>query len=137
MIDTLRREIQDRLDQLLAEAEKLRKALAALDPRGHQPPPRKAQPGRRTPVPPPAKPRRRAEPGSTKSRVLAALSDGQPMTAGEVAAVTGLARPTVSTTLTRLAKNGEARRAERGYTLPTSAGGDHAAGSERPSPASQ
>ena len=30
MIDQFRKEIQDRLDQLLAEADKLRRALAAL-----------------------------------------------------------------------------------------------------------
>ena len=33
MIDTIRKQIQERLDQLLSEAEKLRGALAALDPR--------------------------------------------------------------------------------------------------------
>lgn len=42
------------------------------------------------------------------------------MTAGEVAAETGLARATVSTTLSKLAKSGEVRKAERGYALPTS-----------------
>jgi DNA-binding IclR family transcriptional regulator len=50
--------------------------------------------------------------------VLAALADGNAMTAGEVAAATGLARPTVSTTLTKLAKTGEVVKAERGYRLP-------------------
>jgi hypothetical protein len=39
------------------------------------------------------------------------------MPAGEVAAATGLGRGTVSTTLTRLAKSSEVRRAEPGYTL--------------------
>src|ERR1700729_2896450 len=33
LIDRIRHDIQQRLDQLLAEAEKLRHALAALDPR--------------------------------------------------------------------------------------------------------
>lgn len=33
MIDRIRQEIQERLEQVLAEAEKLRAALAALDPR--------------------------------------------------------------------------------------------------------
>ena len=33
MIDRIRHDIQQRLDQLLAEADKLRRALAALDPR--------------------------------------------------------------------------------------------------------
>ena len=47
--------------------------------------------------------------------MLAALDGGEPMTAGEVAAKAGLARPTVSTTLTRLAKSGEVQKVERGY----------------------
>ena len=33
MIDRIRHDIQQRLEQLLAEADKLRHALAALDPR--------------------------------------------------------------------------------------------------------
>jgi DNA-binding IclR family transcriptional regulator len=50
--------------------------------------------------------------------VLAALTAEQAMTAGEVAAATGLQRPTVSTMLSRLAKSGEVLKAERGYRLP-------------------
>ena len=41
------------------------------------------------------------------------------MTAGDVAAVTGLRRPTVSTTLSKLAQTGEVTKAKRGYALPT------------------
>jgi hypothetical protein len=100
VIDALRRQIQDRLDQLLAEAERLRKALAALDPRGQRAPARKAPQRQRSargraPARSAAKPRRRTTPGATKARVLAALSDGRAMTAGEVAGATGLARGTV------------------------------------------
>jgi CRP-like cAMP-binding protein len=40
------------------------------------------------------------------------------MTAAEVATATGLARATVSTTLSRLAKNGEVLKADRGYRRP-------------------
>jgi CRP-like cAMP-binding protein len=40
------------------------------------------------------------------------------MTAGEVAAATGLGRATVSTTLSKLAKTGEVSKAQRGYILP-------------------
>ena len=40
------------------------------------------------------------------------------MTAGEVSAATGVARGTVSTTLTKLAKSGEVRKVARGYQLP-------------------
>jgi DNA-binding IclR family transcriptional regulator len=53
--------------------------------------------------------------------VLAALAGGEAMTAGQVADKTGLARPTVSTTLSKLAKNGEVQKAERGYRLPAAA----------------
>jgi CRP-like cAMP-binding protein len=124
LIDTFRKQIQDRLDQLLNEAEKLRRALAALGPRKAPPkpaaraaaPPRPASTrARRTQA---ARARRRTAPGTTKSRVLEALSDGKAMTAGEVATATGLARATVSTTLSRLAKDGEVVKAERGYRLP-------------------
>ena len=49
--------------------------------------------------------------------MLAALESGEAMTAGQVATRAGLARPTVSTTLSKLAKNGEIQKAERGYRL--------------------
>lgn len=126
LIDRLHEEISQRLDQLLGEAEKLRRALAALDPRGESsaakvktaPSPRSAVTERPARAAGSARPRTRTAPGATKARVLAALADGKAMTAGEVAAATGLARPTVSTTLTRLAKAGEVVKAERGYRLP-------------------
>ena len=49
--------------------------------------------------------------------MLAALTAGEAMTAGQVAGTTGLARVTVSTTLSKLAKSGEVQKAERGYRL--------------------
>jgi CRP-like cAMP-binding protein len=145
LIDRIRQDIQRRLDQLHADADKLRHALAELDPRERsrpkpsrtspQPsPPRAATPP--TPAEPAAarKPARdgstvdgaaasvRTPPGQTKARVIAALSTDQGLTAGEVATATGLARPTVSTTLSKLAKTGEVVKAERGYRLPSSDG---------------
>jgi DNA-binding IclR family transcriptional regulator len=54
--------------------------------------------------------------------VLGALAAGNAMTAGEVAAATGLARATVSTTLTKLSKGGEVLKAQRGYQLPKPGG---------------
>ncbi len=39
------------------------------------------------------------------------------MTAGEIAAATGLGRATVSTTLSKLATSGEITKAARGYQL--------------------
>ena len=139
MIDRIRHDIEDRLDQLLAEVEKLRQALAALDPRGRrasepkparskaaaQRPPRTATSAKATP----ARTRARAAsgsatsartaPGVTRAKVLAALSSDGALTAADVANKTGLARPTVSTTLSRLAKSGEVIKADRGYRLPT------------------
>jgi DNA-binding transcriptional ArsR family regulator len=136
VIDRLREQLQERLDQLLSEADRLRKALAALDPRSPKAPPRTstarrtsettgskpaASPAKRTPARRTAKPAarspRRTAPGATKAAVLAALAGGEAMTAGEVAAKAGLARATVSTTLSKLAKTGEVQKAERGYRL--------------------
>lgn len=136
MIDNLRDQIQERLDQLAHEADRLRKALAALDPRSSKTPARKppvhkpsqatatkppasatkGTPARRTSRPP-ARSARRTAPGATKASVLAALAGGDAMTAGEVATKSGLARGTVSTTLSKLAKSGEVEKAERGYRL--------------------
>jgi CRP-like cAMP-binding protein len=141
LIDRIRHDIQERLEQLLAEVEKLRRALAALDPREKptpkRTPKRTPKPAERsapaaasTPESPSAAPRKRAPsagtassrartaPGATKATVLGALSADGAMTAGEVAKVTGLGRATVSTTLTKLAKTGEVTKAERGYRLP-------------------
>jgi len=39
------------------------------------------------------------------------------MTAGEIAAATGLGRATVSTTLSRLAKTGDLNKVARGYQV--------------------
>ena len=138
MIDRLRKQIQERLDQLTGEADRLRKALAALDPRSSKPPARKP-PARNTAAATATKPAastterkaarrtnqptarsgRRTAPGKTKASVLAALAGGEAMTAGEVATKAGLPRGTVSTTLSKLAKSGEVEKAERGYRLPS------------------
>ena len=136
MIDRIREQIQQRLDQIAHEADRLRKALAALDPRSSgKPAPRAparkptpaqtskptapaatATPARRTREPT-ARSSGRATSGATKSAVLEALAGGEAMTASEVAAKAGLARPTVSTTLSKLAKSGEVQKAQRGYRL--------------------
>jgi DNA-binding transcriptional ArsR family regulator len=129
VIDRIREQIQQYLDQLLAEADKLRKALAALDPRSPATPAPTAPARKRTPAPaakaaparrtrqPAARPTGRATSGSTKSAVLEALAGGQAMTASEVATKAGLGRATVSTTLSKLAKSGEVQKAQRGYRL--------------------
>jgi len=137
VIDRLRKEIELRLDQLLDEAEKLRRALAALDPRRGSPPASvedaASSPARPTPTATTSRvgaasaTTQRTPPGATKARVLGALSSDRGMTAGEVSAATGLARGTVSTTLTKLAKSGEVRKMERGYQL-SKGGGPRARG---------
>jgi DNA-binding IscR family transcriptional regulator len=63
----------------------------------------------------------RTGPGATKASVLAALLGGEAMTASQVATKAGLARPTVSTTLSKLAKTGEVQKADRGYRLTSAA----------------
>jgi hypothetical protein len=136
VIDRLRDQIQERLDQLLGEADRLRKALRALGPGTPKAPAAKAatpKPAagsdasstasapKRTPArrrsTSATRPARRTAPGATKTAVLAALAGGEAMTAGEVAAKAGLPRPTVSTTLSRLANSGEVQKADRGYRL--------------------
>lgn len=138
MIDRIRQDIQQRLDQLLAEADKLRHALTALDPRQRATSAPKSAPttrrpaetGHSKPKPAPKRPRAsvtpnsasssvRTPPGQTKANVLGALSRDRALTASQVAAATGLARPTVSTTLSRLAKTGDIVKADRGYMLPS------------------
>ncbi|MGO9899061.1 MAG: MarR family transcriptional regulator [Solirubrobacteraceae bacterium] len=129
MLNQLRHQIQGRLDELLGEAEKLRHALASRD--GAATPPASAAPtaerARRRTSSAPAPPRASAAaagspqsaqppaaavpgptaPGATKAAALKAISGGSAMTAGELAAATGLRRATVSTTLSKLAKSGE------------------------------
>jgi CRP-like cAMP-binding protein len=141
VIDRLREQIQERLDQLAGEAGRLRKAVAALDPRAsarpaRKPPAAKAPARKRAPDAKPepevpaaksaparrtrqraARSPRRTAPGATKASVLAALAGGEAMTAGQVADKTGLARGTASTTLSKLAKSGEVQKAARGYRL--------------------
>jgi CRP-like cAMP-binding protein len=137
MIDRIRQDIQQRLEELLAEAEKLRRALIALDPRSQSAaPPREARdsaagdkasarpsspksPTARTPTraASAAKPPSQPASGSTKTKVLSALSHDDALTASEVANTTGLGRATVSTTLSKLAKSGEIAKAQRGYRL--------------------
>ncbi len=136
MIDQIRDEIQQYLEQITHEADRLRKALAALEPRSSRKPAPKAPASKpsqaetsRPPAPAATKaPARRtrqraarttgrATSGATKTAVLEALAGGEAMTASEVAAKAGLGRASVSTTLSKLAKSGEIQKAQRGYRL--------------------
>jgi DNA invertase Pin-like site-specific DNA recombinase len=57
---------------------------------------------------------RRAPRGENRRLILAAIKN-EAKTAGDVAKETGIGRPTVSTTLTKLVSDGAAVKAERGY----------------------
>ena len=144
VINRIRQDIQERLDELLAEADKLRRALIALDPRERSRTPdaehADARPASIEPVAMPSSPTTALPKpssagtrilaasaastparGATKAKVLGALSNDGALTAGEVAKATGLGRASVSTTLSKLAKSGEIAKAKRGYRLPVSA----------------
>jgi DNA-binding transcriptional ArsR family regulator len=158
MLDQIRRDIQARLQDLLDEIDKLRRALAALTSRESEPDrgdhaapvagsvaagesaaesssagTARAPRARKASVPPrPTTPApassagagapARTAPGATKAAVLEALKDAGAMTAGEIAAATGLGRATVSTTLSKLASSGEITKAPRGYQLQRESG---------------
>jgi len=141
LLDRIRKEIEDRLDEVRAEEAQLVKVLKAMAQGNGDAPvvgasSRRAQGAGSTRAKRAAKPSaksagRRAKsatsavaatsrtaPGETKTRVLKALADGKAKTAGEVATASGLARGSVSTTLSKLAKAGEVVKADRGYRLP-------------------
>ncbi len=162
MLDQLSRDIKNRLDALLGEADKVRRALTALWSRDGSPErsgaarsstartssSRRAAAGTpaaasrqrsraRAPKPAEASSSRRRKPpaatsageagkatrsapGATKGAILETLSAGEAMTAGEIAAATGLGRATVSTTLSRLVKTGDLDKVARGYQVPKS-----------------
>ncbi len=100
-------------------ATPVRKPARAAKPKAAAPATRRTR-TRRTAASKPATNGRRTH-GATKSSVLAALAGDEALTAGQVANKAGLARPTVSTTLSKLAKTGEVQKADRGYRLPAAA----------------
>jgi DNA-binding transcriptional ArsR family regulator len=139
LIDQIRKQIEERLDQIHAEERQLRHALSALGPsngdslatgarsqrsgssssaRSSRRGAAKAASRRAGAKAGSASATLRGAPGETKARVLKTLAQGKAMTAGEVAAASGLARASVSTTLSKLAKSGELVKAQRGYQLP-------------------
>jgi CRP-like cAMP-binding protein len=122
--------IEEQLTQhhkLTDELERLRGALTRLEGearsrastvrRSRRSAAKPASTATRTRAAKPASATARAPRGQNKAKVLEALKDG-PMTASEIAKVTGIGTGTVSTMLTKLAKSGELAKAERGYKLP-------------------
>jgi len=112
-------ELEEQIAPLAEEAEQLRTAitrLEAIEPGGSGRRARATTRGRR------ASTRRgaartstgRAPRGQNRRLILEAIRD-QPKTAGDVAKETGIGRPTVSTTLTKLVSDGAAVKAKRGY----------------------
>jgi predicted Rossmann fold nucleotide-binding protein DprA/Smf involved in DNA uptake len=124
------KQIEDQLiqqDELNDELERLRNALSRLEGearsrasngrRNRKPTARPAGSSTRTRAAKPSSSPARAPRGQNRVKVLDALKGG-PMTASEIAKVTGLGSGTVSTMLTKMAKSGELAKAERGYRLP-------------------
>lgn len=106
-------EIERQIGPLQSEADELREAIAKLESAGAAR--RRASSGRR-----PGRPRStstagaRAPRGQNRARILAAIKS-EAKTAGDVAKETGIGRATVSTTLSKLANEGAAVKAQRGY----------------------
>jgi predicted Rossmann fold nucleotide-binding protein DprA/Smf involved in DNA uptake len=122
------KQIEDQLRQhetLTDELDRLRGALSRLEDqawtrtgrRNRKPKTAPASGSTRTRAAKATSSPRRAPRGQNRAKVLDALKDG-PMTASEIAKVTGIGTGTVSTMLTKLAKSGELAKAERGYQLP-------------------
>ena len=112
-------ELEKEIAPLADEAEQLRTAIArleAIEPSGAGRRGRTSTAGKR------ATARRgaartstgRAPRGQNRRLILEAIKS-QPKTAGDVAKETGIGRPTVSTTLTKLVSDGAAVKAKRGY----------------------
>jgi predicted Rossmann fold nucleotide-binding protein DprA/Smf involved in DNA uptake len=124
------KQIEDQLiqqDELNDELERLRDALGRLEGearspassgrRNRGPTARPAGGSARTRAAKPASSPARAPRGENRVKLLDALKGG-PMTASEIAKVTGVGTATVSTMLTKMAKSGELAKADRGYRLP-------------------
>ena len=109
-------DLDEQIAPLADEAEQLRTAIArleAIEPGGvrRRPAPNGDGRARRSPR---ARATGRAPRGQNRRLILEAIA-GEAKTAGDVAKATGIGRPTVSTTLTKLVSDGAAVKAKRGY----------------------
>lgn len=107
LLERVRREIHERKQAAQAayeESGRLERALAALGPASQNAARERdgASPRRRS-----RRRRARARPGANRERILALARERPGVTAGEIAEATGIARSTVTTTLTRLVEAGE------------------------------
>ena len=108
LLDRIRREIGDRLAQSRSayeESVRLEAALVALDAkRDAEQSGQRRRSGGRAPA---SRPRRRAPRGENRRRILDAVEQNPSASARDIATATGIARPTVATTLAKLVRDGE------------------------------
>jgi hypothetical protein len=116
LLDTVRSEIDARLDELrplVEEAAGLEAALAALERSDGAATPARVR--RRSSRATPAG-RRARQGGGTRERLGDYVRANPGSTAGDVASALGLNRDSVATRLAQLAKSGELVKATRGYS---------------------
>ncbi|WP_320669442.1 winged helix-turn-helix domain-containing protein [Patulibacter defluvii] len=113
-------ELEKQIAPLVTEADELREAIAKLDGLGAS-----AKRGRRAAAGkrPVGRPRKAAASkpaprGENRRKILAAIAS-EAKTAGDVAKETGIKRASVASTLTKLASDGLATKADRGYVAAT------------------
>src|SRR3954465_14960845 len=113
LLDRILAEIRDRLDasrEAYEESQRLDAALRALGSGGPAEPSRPRATSRRASR---SRPSARAPRGENLRRIRALVAERPGATAGEIASATGVARPTVASTLGKLARGGEPARQGR------------------------
>jgi DNA-binding transcriptional ArsR family regulator len=115
LLDRILGEIRERKQAAQAayeESQQLQRALAALDakPTGARQRRSKGSRSQRRDTPRPSADRARR--GANREAILAAVGERPGATAREIADLTGIARATVASTLTRLTANGVLERSE-------------------------
>jgi CRP-like cAMP-binding protein len=134
LLDRVLREIRERKERSQAAAEetqRLEAALAALDRDRAEPSTAPRSRSRRR-----AAPRQRAPRGANRDAVVGVVSQRPGVSATEVAGATGIARATVSGTLSKLVADGVLERVElpaggRGYRLAEGAAANDGDAEER------
>jgi hypothetical protein len=119
LVDTIRDEIDARLDELrplAREASDLQRALDALNGMPSAPPTERRGRRRRSGL----RTAQRSRPARTGIRplVFEFVASNPGATAGDIAKALGLNRNSVATRLAQLAKSGELAKAKRGYKTP-------------------
>jgi hypothetical protein len=130
LLDRILAEIRDRLDASRAayeESRRLEAALSALGS-GRAPEPSRPRATSRRASRSRARSSARAPHGENLRRIRAFVAERPGATAGDIAAATGIARPTVASTLGKLARAGELEKT----TLPSRAVGYRPAASDAP-----